>query len=248
MLICFSSRKGGCGKSTLLCSMAGLLASMGYEVLVIDYDPQGTAAFWSESRTEIVDVPMVYVASARNDSDLERTLAKHEGQYDFFLIDLPGVDSNDNREKLVHAHKVIIPFKPTQADLNTLAYVKKMNEKLIAANPKVQIYFVLNEVPTTTKRSSSSARRYFEHFGVPLLDVDIHQRQVFRDSITAGLSVCEMSNEKASDEVYRFVAEVLDVSVAEIRTLVRDNSIHKRSNVTQNSDNVTSISDNVIQG
>ncbi len=239
MLICFSSRKGGSGKSTLLCSLAGLLALMGYEVLIIDYDPQGTAACWAEERTQIVDVPMVATLSAPSDSDLKKNLKHVEGKFDYILVDLPGVDSEDNRKKLQHADKIVFPFKPSQPDLNTLEAVRDMRDRLLKARPEVESYFVLNECPTTTMTERSEARAYFEHYNVPLLPGTVQARKVYRDSMSIGLSVCEMGNDKAKEEIVDLLAEVLGISVDEILQQVRDNRVQTRDASIQSSDVVT---------
>jgi chromosome partitioning protein len=40
--LCFINQKGGCGKSSTCFHLAGCLAELGFEVLLVDADPQGS--------------------------------------------------------------------------------------------------------------------------------------------------------------------------------------------------------------
>lgn len=39
---CFINQKGGCGKSSTCFHLSGCLAELGFEVLLVDADPQGS--------------------------------------------------------------------------------------------------------------------------------------------------------------------------------------------------------------
>ena len=50
MIVLIGSEKGGTGKSTIACNLAVALALDGRDVVIIDADPQSSAARWSERR------------------------------------------------------------------------------------------------------------------------------------------------------------------------------------------------------
>ena len=50
MIVLIGSEKGGTGKSTIACNLAVALALAGRDVVIIDADPQSSAARWSERR------------------------------------------------------------------------------------------------------------------------------------------------------------------------------------------------------
>ena len=49
-IVAIISQKGGAGKTTLAVHLAAAAAKAGYRTAVIDLDPQGTAASWSDRR------------------------------------------------------------------------------------------------------------------------------------------------------------------------------------------------------
>jgi chromosome partitioning protein len=53
-ILCFINQKGGCGKSSTCFHLAGCLAELGFQVLLVDADPQGSLsqAFFGSAEIE----------------------------------------------------------------------------------------------------------------------------------------------------------------------------------------------------
>jgi chromosome partitioning protein len=79
------SQKGGTGKSSIVVALAVEASRRGFEVAVIDIDPQQSAVKWSDRRQ--TENPTVFSAQA---SRLKQTLDKVRDDADFTFIDTAG--------------------------------------------------------------------------------------------------------------------------------------------------------------
>jgi chromosome partitioning protein len=81
--IALVNQKGGVGKTTITINLAGALATQGYRVLIVDFDPQANCSFgldvlWNDIEASIADV-MGYETSgpSRTMPEVIRPLARH---------------------------------------------------------------------------------------------------------------------------------------------------------------------------
>lgn len=123
MIVLFGSRKGGCGKSTTAVNVCAALAHRGNDVVLVDADPLSTAAKWVLDRDENPDLPKVHCVQKYD--NIRDTLVDMNNRYEYVIVDAPGKDSRELRTGMTAAHKLIIPFKPSNADLDTLDELQK---------------------------------------------------------------------------------------------------------------------------
>src|SRR5271169_3399187 len=115
------SQKGGTGKSSIVVALAVEASRRGFEVAVIDIDPQQSAVKWSASR-------------------LKQTLDKVRDDADFTFIDTAGRLDNAALETIRMSDLVIIPTRPSMVEIETLPSVNDMVR--LAGNPAS--YVLLN--------------------------------------------------------------------------------------------------------
>src|SRR4051794_29451859 len=114
-LVC---QKGGAGKTTLAIHLATEAAAHGLRTLLLDVDPQASAARWADRRKPgPIDVDVAVESPARLDSALQQ--AEREG-YDLVVVDTaPHADQGALRVARL-ADLIIVPVRPSILDLDAM--------------------------------------------------------------------------------------------------------------------------------
>lgn len=115
------SPKGGAGKTTLTLSLAGAYADQGLTVLVVDLDPQQSAA-WVHGRGQL---PFEVVVG----------MPKHKPDVDVVLFDHPPGVGN-----VPTASKVVMPIRPSALDIHSASLMAGQ------LSPEQTLYRVANAV------------------------------------------------------------------------------------------------------
>lgn len=198
-----ANRKGGVGKTTLATNLAVSLNQKG-KTLLVDGDEQKSAYKWNEYRQD--KLQSIFVLD-----NLIDTLEPLNNEYDFIVIDVAGRDSQIFREALLISDKLIIPTQASLIDLEVLEYVSEKVAQAHQNNSDLQSLVVINKAPTNYRNAETGqAQAYVAQFkNLTLLNTIIHDRKAFRDAFVESLSVSEMSDPKASDELDQFLSEIL---------------------------------------
>ena len=200
------NRKGGPGKTTLGTNLAVAAGRAGLLTLVVDMDPQASAAKWKDDRAD--ETPVVVATPC---SRLPDILSKAESSgADLVVLDTaPSVEA-DLVDVARAADLVLIPCKPASIDLK--AMVSTINVIRMA---DVEARIVFNDVPPRGDRGAQ-AREAVEVFDVPVVPFDIGHRVAFIDAFNGGLTVQEYEPRgKASREIqdlYTYISAEMGVS------------------------------------
>ncbi len=209
MIIVIGSQKGGCGKSTTTVSFCAALASQGKDVVLVDADRQTTAANWVADRDQ--DGTLHPVHCVQKYDNIRSTLIDLDKRYEYVVVDAAGRDSRELRTGITAAHMLIVPFRPSQPDLDTLPRMQEIITQTQDLNPNLQVYGLLTMNPTNPSvHEEAEAREYFQEFPIiqPLKTM-IYDRKVYRDSMSVGKGVTEMNNPKAKTEIENLLREIL---------------------------------------
>ena len=121
MILLIGSQKGGCGKSTTTASICAALAGQGKDIVLVDADRQATAANWANDRQQEENLPPVHCIQKYD--NIRPTLIDLDKRYEYVVVDAAGRDSRELRTGMTAAHILIVPFRPSQPDLDTLPYM-----------------------------------------------------------------------------------------------------------------------------
>src|SRR3954451_2772838 len=95
MIVALLGEKGGTGKTTFATNLAGMRATAGRDVLIIDADRQGSASFWTEKRDDRNSgLPSVHCVQ-KFGSGLMQAVKDMSRRYDDIVIDAGGADSRE---------------------------------------------------------------------------------------------------------------------------------------------------------
>lgn len=210
MIILIGSEKGGVGKSTLATNLAVLLVSSGKDVVILDADRQSTCANWAQDRSESNKVK---VDCIRQYDNLKPTLESLKSRYEIIIVDCQGRISQEMRTGLLSSDLVVIPFKPSQWDLDTLPSMLNVIKEATDFNPNLIPCAVMTMAPTNPNMDDlNQAREFFSNYpDINLLNTAICERKVYKEAAGLGVSVVELDNKKATDEINGVLTELLDL-------------------------------------
>lgn len=188
----FLAQKGGAGKTTLAVHLAALAG----DALLVDLDPQRSAAEWWETRT--ADRPELAVGEAR---DLENALASTRRSW--VVVDTAPHAAEDARMVASLVDLVVIPTRPAILDLRAIRATVE-----IAGRTGARAVIILNACPAGRSVAEASivteARHALAGYGLPLAPVAVTQRAAFSYALNDGRAVSEFEPDgKAAEELRR---------------------------------------------
>jgi len=199
------AQKGGVGKTTLATCLAVQAISEGKRVLLVDLDPQATAAFWSDIRKKPDDPAVMSIQPVRLQAVLK---AAEDAGTDLVIIDGAAVSKEVAYSAAEVADFVLIPFKAAVFDINSVAHTVKTVKQVNAP-----FSLVLTFVPPQGKETKE-AQQIADQLGSNFCPVLIGNRKAFFRAQSSGQAVQEFEpGGKGAAEIkalYDYVSKQLD--------------------------------------
>ena len=193
--IALIGQKGGTGKTTVALGLAVAAFRAGKVAVVIDLDPQATAANWKDRRPE--DNPAVVSAQA---SRLDQTLkAATDLGAEIVFIDTAGRNDNSSLEAAKRADLILIPTRPNIIELETLPAAQDFVR--LAGNKPALV--VLNGIhPNATKQADEAREMIRQTFGLICAPWHLCHRSAYADAMESGRTPQELDADgKAAAEL-----------------------------------------------
>lgn len=208
MIVLIGSQKGGCGKSTTAVNICAQLAKSGHDVVLVDADRQCTSANWAMDRSANESLPVVHCIQKYE--NIRDTLLDLDQRYEHVIVDAAGRDSRELRTGMTAAHTLLVPFRPSQPDLDTLPNLQEIITQAKDLNPDLIVRGLITMAPTNpVVHETEEAREYLQDYPeIQLLSTIVRDRKIFRDAMSEGMGVVEMDNEKAAQEILSLIKEV----------------------------------------
>lgn len=204
-VISFISEKGGSGKTSLSTNIAAALHRKGKKTVILDCDPQGSARDWRERSPEDADLPPVLGAD-RPDS-LRSALQGVNA--DVVIIDGPPRADAMSAAIIRASHACLIPVQPSGLDIWAAAATVKQIQGVRDLGGEIAAAFLVNRLAPGTKLGKLiSEGEWHEYEGVGQLESSIANRTAFPQAATSGLSVFDLNDQKAKDEILAVIDEL----------------------------------------
>lgn len=211
MILAVGNVKGGVGKTTLAINIAIARARAGREVLLVDGDEQGTAAAFTDLRTELLGAPG-YTAVALQGAALRTQVRQLATKYADVVIDVGGRDTGSLRAALTVADTVLIPVQPRTFDVWAIDRMAELVHEARSINDRLRALAVLNAADASGKDNDEAAAAMAEADGIECLAARVVRRKAFPNAAAAGRSVLEQAgqDQKAAAELDALVAALYD--------------------------------------
>lgn len=216
--------KGGAGKSTIAVNLAIELANQGKRVIIFDTDGNQKSSFVAieerNKNSKLNEVAVVPIPSA----SIYRDVQKYES-FDYVVMDAGAGDTRIVRAVIASAHFgiLLIPVKTSGFDVwgteDTLKIVRDCRETGIELP---NVYIVFNQMPIAKNsriaiEAKEAVGQLSQQFEVRTLENVIHDRIIFKECTTNGMSASEYSRlvkhkgYEAGQEINNVLDEVLEI-------------------------------------
>ncbi len=192
MRIAVVNTKGGVGKTTIATHLAALFSAQA-ATLLIDADPQASAASWAAWRREAGREPSPTTTCLLGKAvfDEGKNLSKGFGHT---VIDAGGRDSASLRAALLLAERAVVPVGASNLDAAAMTDLLEIVELAKDFNAGLDVHVLLMRIDPRSRDTGEMIDYLHEH-KLRLLDARICERVAYRRAVGEGATVAELAKD-----------------------------------------------------
>ena len=193
--ILLMNAKGGCGKTTLATNIATWYADDGANVVLADFDTQGSSLDWLAAREDYDGVPKI------TGIDASREPLRTPRGTDILVMDAPaGTHGARINELLRRADDLVVPVLPSPIDMRACS---RFLDELLASGrvsrQQTRVGIVANRVREQTRIYQQLAQ-FLGHLELPFL-AHLRESQAYIRAAESGLGIFELAPSQVWQDV-----------------------------------------------
>ena len=202
--------KGGAGRSTIATNLAGELAKKGPTVLIDGDMPQGTSASWYALRRELGRADDLTADTASGHRELIEKTQKHaKAGAEFIVLDGPPRIAEMTRAILMLSDVCLLPLGASVAEIWATTDVLAIIEEARKAKKKTKAFIAWTRHRPHTALARDLTEQVEKELGLPTLEETLGLRVAYPTALGAGLTVAEVGDVTAREEIRAFVNHVI---------------------------------------
>ena len=199
--------KGGAGRSTVSTNLAGELSKVGKTVLIDCDMPQGTSASWFAVRQQKGRHGNLQADTALTHKDLIDKIQDHQDA-DYIVLDGAPRIAEMTKAILILSDLCIVPVGASAAEIWATSDILQL---ISDANQvkKVKARMLWTRYRAHTRLAQELSGLASEELGLEALTASTGMRVAYMEALGEGLTVTELNDSSAKDEIKAITAEVL---------------------------------------
>ncbi|OOF41673.1 partition protein [Rodentibacter rarus] len=203
-IISVLSQKGGSGKSTISINIARCLQLKGYNVVLIDTDPQASAREWNALASDEF-FPVYGCDKGISEKDIKQL----EKLADFVVIDGAPRIEKSMADAIRLSNFILIPLKPSQFDIWACKDSIELVQTRMQIDERLKAGLVLSQTNKQTNLTKDVVQFIDENFDIPLLSQSTGLRVSYAEVLSDGRTVFEGQSKEAKEEITQITDEIL---------------------------------------
>ena len=198
--------KGGAGRSTVSTNLAGELSKVGKTVLIDCDMPQGTSASWYAVRQQKGRQGNLQADTATDHTELIKKVKLHKGA-DYIILDGAPRIAEMTKAILILADLCLVPVGASNAEIWATSDILAIMNEANAVKP-VEARMLWTRYRAHTRLAQELSGLASEELGLQALTASTGMRVAYMQALGEGLTVTELADTSARDEVKALTKEV----------------------------------------
>jgi chromosome partitioning protein len=206
IVIAVTGRKGGIGKSTITGNLAGELIEAGFNVRVLDTDPQQSLTNWGKLGDGVLSL-ISEAVETEHPQVFSRAVELAKEKADIVLIDTPPGFADPALLASLMADVVLLPSGPSPLDIMAAKDALELVQEAQKSRPDLRIRFIPSKLIARAGLSNDLPQA-LKDLGAPVLP-GIHQRTVVAEAALSGLTVIEYAKSSPARAEFKALSDAL---------------------------------------